>query len=142
MVWNRKKTALTDLLPQRSIGNGLVLFQTHIFLLDFIIPGAVPKWAIFAPVFIPVFFRLDVAPQTLLAAYRVGDTPVNTLTPLMVYFPFIVTIAQRYKKDSGIGSIIALMIPYALIMGLIWIVMFVVWFLLDIPWGPGYPVQF
>jgi aminobenzoyl-glutamate transport protein len=119
----------------------LVGFILVIFLLDFIIPGAIPKWAIFAPVFIPVFLRLDVAPQTLLAAYRVGDSPVNTLTPLMVYFPFIVTIAQRYQKDSGIGSVIALMIPYALLMGLVWIVLFVIWFLLGIPLGPGYPVD-
>jgi aminobenzoyl-glutamate transport protein len=119
----------------------LVGFILVIFLLDFIIPGAIPKWAIFAPVFIPVFLRLDVSPQTLLAAYRVGDSPVNTLTPLMVYFPFIVTIAQRYQRDSGIGSIIALMIPYALIMGIFWILLFIIWFLLGIPLGPGYPVD-
>jgi aminobenzoyl-glutamate transport protein len=119
----------------------LVGFILVIILLDFIIPGAIPKWAIFAPVFIPVFLRLDVAPQTLLAAYRIGDSPVNTLTPLMVYFPFIVIVAQRYKRDSGIGSVIALMIPYALLMGLVWIVLFVIWFLLGIPWGPGYPVD-
>ena len=119
----------------------LLAFILVIFLLDFIIPGAIPAWAIFAPVFIPVFFRLDVAPQTLLAAYRVGDSPVNTLTPLMVYFPFIVTIAQRYKGDSGIGSVIALMIPYALIMGIVWILLFIVWFLLGIPLGPGYGID-
>ncbi|MBX3070786.1 MAG: AbgT family transporter [Thermomicrobiales bacterium] len=119
----------------------LVGFILVIFLLDFIIPGAIPAWAIFAPVFIPVFFRLDVAPQTLLAAYRIGDSPVNTLTPLMVYFPFIVTIAQRYKSDSGIGSIIALMIPYAVIMGIIWIIFFILWFVLGIPLGPGYPIE-
>ncbi|MCC6945240.1 MAG: AbgT family transporter [Thermomicrobiales bacterium] len=119
----------------------LVGFILVIFLLDFIIPGAIPAWAIFAPVFIPVFFRLDVAPQTLLAAYRIGDSPVNTLTPLMVYFPFIVTIAQRYKSDSGIGSIIALMIPYAVVMGIVWIIFFILWFVLGIPLGPGYPVE-
>lgn len=101
----------------------------------------VPKWAIFAPIFIPIFVGLDVAPQTLLAAYRIGDTPVNTLTPLMVYFPFIVTVAQRYRRDAGIGSVISLMIPYALVMGLVWILLFVVWFLIGIPWGPGYPVD-
>ena len=84
-----------------------------IVLLDFILPGVVPKWAIFAPVFIPIFSRLDVAPQTVQAAYIVGDGPMNVLTPLMVYLPFIVTIAQRYDKKSGIGTIIALMIPYA-----------------------------
>jgi len=119
----------------------LVGFILVIFMLDFIIPGAIPAWAIFAPVFIPVFFRLDVAPQTLLAAYRIGDSPVNTLTPLMVYFPFIVIVAQRYQKESGIGSVIALMIPYAVIMGLIWILLFIVWFLLGIPLGPGYPIE-
>ena len=62
-----------------------------IILLDIIIPGVVPKWAIFAPVFIPIFVRLGVAPQTVLAAYRVGDSPMNVVTPLMVYLPFIVT---------------------------------------------------
>ena len=134
---------LADLLERADISAIplLVGFIIVIFLLDFIIPGVVPKWAIFAPVFIPIFVRLDVAPQTLLAAYRIGDSPVNTLTPLMVYFPFIVTVAQRYRRDAGIGTIISLMIPYALVMSVVWIVLFVVWFLIGIPWGPGYPVD-
>ena len=134
--------SLADLLERASIGAIplLVGFIIVILLLDFIIPGVVPKWAIFAPIFIPVFIRLDVAPQTLLAAYRIGDSPVNTLTPLMVYFPFIVTVAQWYKRDTGIGTIISLMIPYSLVMGAVWIVLFIIWFVLGIPWGPGYPV--
>ena len=78
--------------------------------------------------------------QTVLAAYRVGDSPFNSLTPLMVYLPFIVVIAQRYKKDAGIGTIIALMLPYALILLGVWIVLFVAWYLLGLPLGPGYPV--
>lgn len=117
---------------------GLILV---IVILNFILPGVVPKWAIFAPVFIPIFLRLDVAPQTVLAAYRVGDSPTNVLTPLMVYFPFIVTIARRYDKEAGIGSIIALMIPYALIIMVAWIALFVVWIALGIPLGPGSPVH-
>ncbi|MGB4138112.1 MAG: AbgT family transporter [Microbacterium sp.] len=119
----------------------LLAFILVILILDFILPGLVPKWVIFAPVFIPIFASLDVAPQTLLAAYRVGDSPVNVLTPLMVYLPFMVTVAQRYKKDAGIGTIIALMIPYALWMLLAWTALYVVWFLTGIPWGPGSPVQ-
>jgi len=111
-----------------------------ILMLDFIIPGVIPKWAIFAPVFIPIFARLGIEPQTVLAAYRVGDTPVNTLTPLLVYFPFIVTIAQKYRKDAGIGTIISIMIPYAGIMALLWTILFVIWYYLGIPLGPGYPV--
>jgi aminobenzoyl-glutamate transport protein len=58
----------------------------------------------------------------------------------MVYLPFIVTVAQRYKKDAGIGTIIALMLPYALILLGAWIVLFVIWYVLGLPMGPGYPV--
>ena len=119
----------------------LLAFILVIVILDFILPGLVPKWVIFAPVFIPIFASLDIAPQTLLAAYRVGDSPINVLTPLMVYLPFMVTVAQRYKKDAGLGTIIALMIPYAVWILLTWIVLFVAWFMLGIPWGPGAPVQ-
>jgi aminobenzoyl-glutamate transport protein len=119
----------------------LVLFILVIVLLDFILPGVVPKWAIFAPVFIPIFDRLGIAPQTVQAAYIVGDGPVNVLTPLMVYLPFIVTIAQRYDKRSGIGTIIALMIPYALIILVAWILLYAAWFLLGIPLGPDSPIE-
>lgn len=112
-----------------------------IAVLDLILPGVIPKGAIFAPVFIPIFARLDVAPQTVLAAYRVGDSPTNVLTPLMVYFPFIVTIARRYDKNAGIGTLIALMLPYALYILVAWIILFAAWFLLGIPLGPDSPVQ-
>jgi aminobenzoyl-glutamate transport protein len=112
-----------------------------ILLLDIIMPGLIPKWAIFAPIFIPLFIQLGVPPQTGLAAYRVGDSPLNVVTPLMVYLPFMVTIAQRYQKDAGIGTVIALMLPYVLIIAIVWILLFVVWFLLGVPLGPGYPVQ-
>ena len=88
-----------------------------ILLLDIIIPGVIPKWAIFAPdLRARCSSSSGVPPQTVLAAYRVGDSPLNSVTPLMVYLPFMVTIAQRYQKDAGIGTIIALMLPYAVIM--------------------------
>ena len=110
-----------------------------ILLLDIIIPGVVPKWAIFAPIFVPLFIQLGVPPQTGLAAYRVGDSPLNVVTPLMVYLPFMVTIAQRYQKDAGIGTIIALMLPYVVIIAIVWILLFVLWFVLGLPLGPGLP---
>jgi aminobenzoyl-glutamate transport protein len=59
----------------------------------------------------------------------------------MVYLPFIVTVAQRYKKESGLGTVISLMIPYALAITVAWIVLFIVWFALGLPLGPGYPVS-
>ena len=82
------------------------------------------------------------APQTVLAAYRIGDSPVNVITPLMVYLPFIVIIAQRYKKDSGIGTIVVADDPVRdLVVAVAWIVFFAVWYLLGIPLGPGAPVK-
>lgn len=119
----------------------LVAFILVIVVLDIILPGLIPKWAIFAPVFIPIFATLGVAPQTLLAAYRVGDSPINVVTPLMVYLPFIVTVAQRYVRRSGLGTVISLMLPYTVVVLGTWIVLYVAWFLLGIPWGPDAPVQ-
>ncbi len=100
-----RSVTMADLLERADIGAVWLLigFILVIALLDIIIPGLLPKWAIFAPVFIPLFIRLDVAPQTLLAAYRVGDSPMNVITPLMVYLPFIVLVAQRYKTYGGPG---------------------------------------
>src|SRR5690606_4103922 len=134
---------MAHLLERASIG-GLALlvgFILVIVVLAIILPGVVPKWAIFAPVFIPIFNRLGVTPQTVLAAYRIGDSPMNVVTPLMVYLPFIVTIAQRYKRDAGIGTVIALMMPFVVALLVVWVILFVVWFLLGIPLGPGYPIQ-
>ena len=135
--------ALAEWLESAGIGALPLLIGmiVVILLLDIIIPGIIPKWAIFAPIFIPLFVQLGVPPQTGLAAYRVADSPLNTITPLMVYLPFMVTIAQRYQKDAGIGTIIALMLPYAVIVAVVWILLFVLWFVLGIPLGPGYPVQ-
>ncbi len=91
----------------------LIGFVFVIVLLDFIMPGSLAKWAIFAPIFVPLFIQLGVPAQTLFSAYRVGDSPINTLTPLMVYFPVIVVFAQRYQKKTGVGSLVALMLPIA-----------------------------
>jgi aminobenzoyl-glutamate transport protein len=134
--------SLAEWLESAGIG-ALPLLIGMIFvilLLDVIMPGLIPKWAIFAPIFVPLFIQLGVPPQTGLAAYRVGDSPLNVVTPLMVYLPFMVTIAQRYQKDAGIGTVIALMLPYVVILAVVWIILFVIWFLLGLPLGPGYPV--
>jgi len=134
---------LAGILKELDIGALplLMLMTVVIVLLDFIMPGAVPKWAIFAPIFVPLFIRLGVAPQSVLAAYRIGDSPVNPITPLMVYLPFILTVAQRYQKDAGIGTLIALMIPYTVIIAVAWLILLAIWFLINIPLGPGYLPQ-
>jgi aminobenzoyl-glutamate transport protein len=132
--------SMADLLERLDIGAVplLVGFILVICLLDFIMPGALPKWAIFAPIFVPLFIQLGVAPQTVLAAYRVGDSPINVITPLMVYLPFIVLVAQRYDKEAGLGTIIALMIPYTVVILVTWLLFFVLWYVIGLPMGPGY----
>ena len=104
---------LGDWLEEANVGAVWLLigFVFVTLIVDFIMPAAIAKWAILAPIFIPLFLRLDIAPQTVLAAYRVGDSPANVITPLMAYFPLIVIFAQRYRKDAGIGTVVSMMLP-------------------------------
>ena len=90
----------------------IVLFVIVVAMIDIILTGALAKWAILAPVFVPLFMRLGGDPNLVLAAYRVGDSPMNVITPLNVYLAVMVGFAQKYQKDAGIGTIVALMLPY------------------------------
>ncbi len=134
--------ALGDILEHLSVGKGLLLLFiiALTFVVDLILPAKIAKWAILAPIFVPLMLRLGVQPQTVLAAYRVGDSPMNVLTPLMPYFPLMVVFTARYQKDAGIGTVIALMLPYALIVAVLSVAFFLLWYLLGIPLGPGAPV--
>ena len=134
---------LGDWLEEANIGVLWLLigFVFVTMLVDFVMPAAIAKWAILAPIFIPLFLRLDVAPQTVLAAYRVGDSPANVITPLMAYFPLIVIFTQRYRKDAGIGTVVAMMLPYVLVLTVAWTLFFIAWYLVGIPLGPGAPVH-
>ncbi len=136
-------SGLADVLKRADIGALwlLLLFIVVTYFLNVLIPGILPKWAIFAPVFVPLMLQLGVAPQTVLAAYRIGDSPTNVITPLMVYLPFIVVLCQRYKKDSGVGTVVSLMIPITAVVAVTWLVFFAVWYVLGIPLGPGAPVK-
>jgi aminobenzoyl-glutamate transport protein len=134
---------LGDVLESMDIGTIWLLIGVIILtiVVNLIIPQAIGKWALLAPIFIPLFIRLDVAPQTVLAAYRVGDSPTNVITPLMAYFPLIVVFAQRYRKDAGIGTVVSMMLPYVVVLSIGWTLFFVAWYLIGIPLGPGAPVH-
>jgi aminobenzoyl-glutamate transport protein len=134
---------LGDVLESMDIGTVWLLIGVILLtiIVNLIIPQAIGKWALLAPIFIPLFIRLDVAPQTVLAAYRVGDSPTNVITPLMAYFPLIVVFAQRYRKDAGIGTVVSMMLPYVVVLSIGWTLFFVAWYLIGIPLGPGSPVH-
>lgn len=113
----------------------IIGFVIAVFGLDLIITAAIAKWAIFAPVFVPLLMQLGVEPEAVLAAYRVGDSPMNAITPLNAYFAMIVTFAIKYQKDAGVGTVIALMLPYVAVLCVVWTLFLVGWFMLGLPWG-------
>jgi aminobenzoyl-glutamate transport protein len=113
----------------------LIGFIIVVLLIDFLITGAIAKWAIFAPIFVPLLVNLKVDPEAVLAAYRVGDSPVNSITPLNAYFALVVGFAQKYDKSAGVGTVVSLMLPYVVIMSVLWTLLFAVWYLLGLPWG-------
>ncbi|MBS0639363.1 MAG: AbgT family transporter [Acetobacteraceae bacterium] len=128
---------LSDLIERANMG-ALPLLVVFVFitaLVNLIIPAAIAKWAILAPIFVPLFIKLGVAPALVLAAYRVGDSPGNVITPLMPYFGMIVIFAQKYQKDAGVGTVVAMMLPYTAILYVVWTVMLILWYLLNIPLG-------
>jgi aminobenzoyl-glutamate transport protein len=130
---------LGDLIEGSNIGSlGLLLVAMLITLVvGIIMPQAIAKWALLAPIFIPLFLRIGIDPEAVLAAYRVADSPINIVTPIMAYFPLIVVFALRYDKRSGIGTVIALMLPYFVALTVVWTLFFAGWYVLDLPWGPG-----
>jgi hypothetical protein len=79
--------------------------------------------------------------KTVLAANRVGASPMNVITPLLAYLPFIIVVAQRYQKETGIGTLISLMIPFTLSILVLWIVFFIIWYVLGSSLAPSYPVD-
>jgi aminobenzoyl-glutamate transport protein len=105
--------------------------------LDLFIGSASAKWSALSPVVVPMFMLLGISPEMTTAAYRMGDSYTNIMTPLMSYFPLILAFSQRWDRTMGVGSLLALMLPYALTFMAVGIGMTVGWVALDLPLGPG-----
>lgn len=120
--------------------NGIALMLLFIIfsaLLNLVMGSASAKWTILAPVFVPMFMLLGYSPELTQVAYRIGDSCTNLITPLMAYFSMIVVVAQRYDKNSGIGTLIAMMLPYSICFLIGWSLLLGIWMLLGLPLGPG-----
>ena len=126
-------------LPLPIVLGLIVLFAG---LLNLFVGSASAKWALLAPVLVPMLMLLNVSPEAATAAYRVGDGATNIITPLMVYFPLILVFAQRWKKDFGLGSLTAMMIPYSVFLLIFGVLLMIVWVFLGFDLGPGAPVSF
>ncbi len=128
-----------ELLKASGLGP-IPLMVSFIFISGFVnlfMGSASAKWAIMAPVFIPMFMLLGFTPEFVQAAYRIGDSTTNIVAPMMSYFALIVAFVGRYDKKAGIGTVIATMLPYTLVFLAIWIALLVIWMIFDLPVGPG-----
>lgn len=128
----------------KNIGlTGIPLIAAFVLLAAFInmfMGSASAKWAIMAPVFIPMFMLLGYHPALTQAAFRIGDSVTNLITPMMSYFALIVAFAQKYNERYGIGTIISTMIPYTVIFTIFWTLLLVVWMWIGLPVGPDGPL--
>jgi aminobenzoyl-glutamate transport protein len=111
---------------------GIIALTAFVNLL---VGSASGKWALLAPVFVPVLMQVGLAPELTQAAYRVGDSSTNIITPLMPYFPLVVAYCQRWVSNTGIGTVTALMLPYALTLLVAWSLFLVIYWQLNIPLG-------
>jgi len=110
-------------------------------LINLVMGSASAKWALMAPVFVPMFMLLGYPPEVTQTAYRIGDSVTNVISPMMSYFALIIAFVQRYVAKAGIGTLVSLMLPYSLTFLAGWSVLFIAWLLLGWPVGPGAPTS-
>ena len=105
--------------------------------------SASAQWAVTAPIFVPMLMLIGYSPEVIQAAYRIGDSVTNIITPMMSYFGLILAFANKYDKDLGIGTIISMMLPYSIFFFIGWVILFYTWvFGLGMPVGPGAPTYY
>ncbi|MBL9163076.1 MAG: AbgT family transporter [Planctomycetaceae bacterium] len=129
---------LADLLKDADLNNVTLLLAFLVIgvLMSIPVPNILPKWAILAPVFVPLFLKLGIEPEAVLAAYRVSDSPPNVINPLLPHFALVVGFAQRWQKSAGVGTVVAMMLPYTAATFIAWTALFFAWYLCGLPFGP------
>jgi len=119
----------------------LIAFVMVSAVINLFMGSASAKWAIMAPVFIPMFMLVGYHPGVTQAAFRIGDSVTNIITPMMSYFALIVAFAQKYDEKYGLGTIIATMLPYSVVFFIFWSILLAIWMLIGLPMGPGAPIH-
>lgn len=120
----------------------VVAFVAVVVFGDFAMSGMLSKFGVLAPIFIPMFMIVGISPELTTAAYRIGDSVVNIVTPLNSYLLIILAVFQKYRQSAGLGTLIALMVPYSIVLGLVWTAMLVLWYFTGAPLGPDSPLLY
>lgn len=120
----------------------LIGFMLITAVINLFIGSASAKWALMAPIFVPILMQLGYSPEMTTMAYRVADSSTNIITPLMTYFAIIIAFAQKYDKNIGIGTLISVMLPYSIFFFVFWAIMLIVWSIFGIPLGPDSPIHY
>lgn len=129
-----------DAIVAMNLDNPLVFipFILMCCFVNLMLGSASAQWAVTAPIFVPMLMAIGYSPEVIQAAYRIGDSTTNTITPMMSYFGLILAVATKYKKDLGIGTMVATMLPYSIVFLIAWTALFYIWvFVLGLPVGPG-----
>ncbi len=119
-------------MPAAGTIVGIVLLTAFV---NIFVGSASGKWGLLAPIFVPMLMSLGISPDLTQAAYRVGDSSTNIITPLMPYFPLVVVYCQRYVKNTGIGTLTAMMLPYSMSFLVLWTIFLLIYFAIGLPLG-------
>jgi aminobenzoyl-glutamate transport protein len=120
----------------------MILFIILSASINMLMGSASAKWALLAPIFIPMFMFLGYSPELTQAVYRIGDSITNIISPMMSFFALIIAYIQKYDPKAGIGTVVATMLPYSIVFFIIWSLLLVVWIVLGLPLGPGAGLYF
>jgi len=120
-------------LPKLAL---LVVFVVFVCVFNLVIGSMSAKYSIVAPIFVPMFMLVGISPELTQAAYRIGDSTTNIITPLNAYLIIVITYMQRYQPKAGMGTLISMMLPYTMVFTVIWVLVLVAWVALGIPLGP------
>jgi aminobenzoyl-glutamate transport protein len=114
----------------------IILFIIFAATMNMFMGSASAKWALLAPIFIPIFMFMGYSPELAQVVYRIGDSVTNIVSPMMSFFALIIAFIQKYDKKAGIGTVIATMLPYSIAFFIVWTILMVFWVWLGLPLGP------
>ena len=128
-----------EMLVQANLGviPLMIMFILLAAVINMFMGSASAKWAIMAPIFVPMFMLLGYSPELSQVVYRIGDSVTNVISPMMSFFALIIAYFQKYDEKAGIGTIISTMLPYSIFFFIGWTILLVAWILLELPLGPG-----